>query len=78
MPKLAFGTNKCFICATFMAVTLKVLMGHYFAVHSNEPNFFMQYNMKGCPATFRRYHSFHKHFSRSHRSEYGAQNLTQG
>ena len=61
---------KCFICATFMAVTLKALMGHYFAVHNNEPNFFVQCNIKGCPATFRRYHSFYKHVSRNHRSEY--------
>ena len=61
---------KCFVCSTFIALTLKTLMGHYYAVHSNEPNFLVKCGVKGCPATFQRYHSFYKHVSRNHRREY--------
>ncbi|XP_028415149.1 uncharacterized protein LOC114538196 [Dendronephthya gigantea] len=61
---------KCFICSTFIAVTLKALMGHYFAVHSNEPNFLVKCGVDNCPAIFRRYHSFYKHVSNNHRQVY--------
>lgn len=55
------ATWKCFICTTFFALTLRVLMSHYYSAHSNGPNFWLKCGVNDCPATFRRYHSFYKH-----------------
>lgn len=49
---------KCYICSVFVALTLKVLMAHYFSAHSKELNFFVKCGVNNCPASFRRYHSF--------------------
>ncbi|XP_028416857.1 uncharacterized protein LOC114541068 [Dendronephthya gigantea] len=67
-------TWKCFICTAFVALTFRALMGHYYTVHSNSPNFFVRCHVNGCPATYRRYHSFYKHVVRNHSQEYDALN----
>ena len=61
---------KCYVCGVFVALTLKVLMSHYFSAHSKELNFFVKCGVNDCPATFRRYHSFYKHVARNHKDEY--------
>lgn len=64
------ATWKCYICGVFVALTLKVLMSHYFSAHSKELNFFVKCGVNDCPATFRRYHSFYKHVAKNHKDEY--------
>ena len=64
------ATWKCYVCGVFVALTLKVLMTHYFSAHSKEINFLVKCGVNDCPATFRRYHSFYKHVARNHREEY--------
>jgi hypothetical protein len=61
---------KCSLCAVFVAVTLRVLMNHYYTVHSNEVNFSIRCGVDDCPATFQRYHSFYKHVKKKHRRAY--------
>ena len=63
-------TWKCNICSVFVALTLKVLMSHYFSAHSEELNFFVKCGVNDCPATFRQYHSFYKHMAKNHKDEY--------
>ena len=63
---------NCSLCDVFVALALRVLMNHYYSVHSNEVNFFVRCGVDDCPATFRRYHSFYKHVRRNHRLEYEA------
>lgn len=65
---------KCSLCSVFVALTLRVLMNHYYSVHSNDVNFFIRCGIDDCPATFRRYDSFYKHVRRNHRAEYEATN----
>ena len=61
---------KCSLCTVFVAVTLRILMNHYYTVHSNEVNFSVRCGVNDCPATFQRYHSFYKHVKRRHKNEY--------
>ena len=61
---------KCSLCAAFVAITLRVLMNHYYTVHSNEVNFSVRCGINECPATFKRYHSFYKHIRKKHHHEY--------
>ena len=61
---------KCSLCAAFVAITLRVLMNHYYTVHSNEVNFSVRWGINECPATFKRYHSFYKHIRKKHHHEY--------
>ena len=63
-------TWKCFACVTFVALTLRALMNHYYSVHSSNPNFFVRCGVDDCPATFTRYHSFYKHVVRKHNEKY--------
>lgn len=51
-------------------------MGHYYTALSNSPNFFVKCEVNGCPATYRRYHSFYKHAVRNHGQEYDDRNQT--
>ena len=46
------------------------LMGHYYSMHRSQCNFFVTCGVNGCPATFRKYHSFYKHIVPKHRGEY--------
>ena len=63
MSSLVF---TCWVCYKFAAASLKALIRHICAVHSSDQNFQVTCSNNECPRTYKRFHSFRRHFYRDH------------
>ncbi|XP_036974001.1 uncharacterized protein LOC119030479 [Acanthopagrus latus] len=59
---------RCVICLVFVALTLRMLLGHVNSRHGRSPNFHVTCGVDGCAADYRVYNSFFYHLKRKHRA----------
>lgn len=57
---------NCSLCDHFSATSIGGVLRHIGAVHAYEPHFHLVCGIKGCPRTYKNYHSFRKHLRRRH------------
>ena len=60
----------CKCCVSFKCLTLRLLLQHINAKHSNDINFKVQCGVDGCPSIFTKYNSLYRHTLRHHENVY--------
>ena len=59
---------RCMFCFVFLALRLKVLLCHIFAIHCRSPDFGVYCGIDGCEQDFRVFNSFFCHIKRTQRT----------
>ena len=65
--------EKCWLCSSFVATTLKAVIRHIGAVHAHDPSFYVQCGIQSCVQTYTKFCSFKKHIYRHHKEQLNPQ-----
>lgn len=60
--------ERCPLCSSFAAKSLKGVIRHLGLVHAHEAGFYVRCNVQDCPRTYDKFVSYKKHMYSKHRS----------